>query len=317
MFHYLTGDRIDRIPDLEPMIDGVLDKGIVAMLGADPGAGKSFLAVDWALSYATGKPWQGRSVDNTVTYPNDRPATGKALYVAAEGARGMKHRRNAWRTAWQQDIPDEQFILMPQPVQLGDPNEVEMLCADLAHETPGLVVIDTVARCARGLEENSARDMGLLIDSAYRIRNAMGPDGTVLLVHHHGKAGTLRGSSALHGGVDLLMSLNRDGTHLELTDEKRKDGPEMDPISLELTEVADSLVIQSGDNSTTRSNQLVDEMHSLGSLPPLSMAQLIKAVDLPESVTYKALSRAIADGTVIDVGNGNTPKYQLAHGGGL
>jgi RecA-family ATPase len=56
-----------------------------------------------------------------------------------------------------------------------------------------LVVIDTLARCMVGADENSARDMGEAIDALDRLRRAAG--SCVLPVHHMGKPnGTTRTS---------------------------------------------------------------------------------------------------------------------------
>ena len=309
-FRYLKRSQLSQLPDLQPMIGDVLDKGTVAMLVAEPAAGKSFLAIDWACCYATGKAWQDHQVHNTVTYPNDRPAQGSALYIAAEGARGLKTRVGAWESAWQTTVPDNRLVVVPHPIQLGNPLDVATLCNDLQTETCGLVVIDTVARCTVGLEENSAADMGRLVSAAYQIREAMGPDGTVLLVHHLGKNGTIRGSSALLGGVDQVLRLTRDSDALLLEDEKRKDNMELPPMSLYLQATENSRVIASGVGETFR-NELVDIMRTrLSALLPISKSDLKAAAGMPEVRFFAYLNRGIKDGSIIPT-NEKTPRYQL------
>jgi RecA-family ATPase len=60
-----------------------------------------------------------------------------------------------------------------------------------------MVIIDTFARCAVGFDENAAKDMGLVIDAATRLRDCT-DNGVVVIVHHTGKDGkTILGSSAL------------------------------------------------------------------------------------------------------------------------
>lgn len=311
-FRYLKRDQLATLPDLEPMIDGVLDKGTVSLLVAQPAAGKSFLAVDWACCYATGKDWQGRTVDHSLTFQDDRPIPdASVLYIAAEGARGLKRRVDAWEQAWGHDVPADRLVVMPEPVQLGNRHEVAALCNDLRAEDAGLVVIDTVARCSVGLEENNAGDMGRLVDAAYRIRDALGPDGTVLLVHHLGKAGTIRGSSALLGGVDQVLRLTRDGDALELADEKRKDNEELEPMQLHLTEAHDSRVISSAIGEDA-GNSLVREMEQyLRALLPMSKSELRAATSLDEMVFYRSLNRGLSEGQIVTT-NEKNPKYQLS-----
>src|SRR6516165_3433585 len=84
-----------NLPDPEPLICNVLDQGTVALLYGRWGTGKSFIALDWACSVATKRPWQAR--------PTERR---HVLYVAAEGAFGLKGRVHAWEVGWHTPIPD-------------------------------------------------------------------------------------------------------------------------------------------------------------------------------------------------------------------
>ena len=81
-----------------------------------------------------------------------------------------------------------------------------------------------------GADENSAKDCGIVVDTMTQLLTSTpGGRGVILGVHHAGKdAKTLRGSSALESGVDTVYSTSRDETLIELTREKRKDGPEHD-----------------------------------------------------------------------------------------
>lgn len=310
--HYLNRDELNGIPDLEPMIDGVLDKGTVAMLVAQPAAGKSFLAVDWVCHYATNaEAWQARTISRTVTYPDDRPVDeGKVLYIAAEGVRGMKKRVRAWEQTWRRTVAPDRLTVVPHAIQLGNTNAVAELCHDLQQETYGLVVIDTLARCAMGLEENSSTEMGRVVHAAYQIRDAMGPDGTVLLIHHLSKAGTIRGSSALLGGVDQVMILTRSGDALKLEDEKRKDGAELEPMNLKLKQAHDSLIVEAGRDDDPGHNPLVLEMMMLSELLPMSKTDLKAAIDMSDSEFFHALNRGLKSGQIVATQE-KTPKYGL------
>ena len=111
-----------------------------------------------------------------------------------------------------------------------------------------MIVIDTVARCSVGLEENSARDMGQFIDALYKLRDARAECGTtVIVVHHTGHdKSRARGSSALPAGVDCAFITESDDPHTLITmrSVKRKDGPPPAPVSMHLAEVGDSVVIE-------------------------------------------------------------------------
>ncbi len=70
-----------------------------------------------------------------------------------------------------------------------------------------LIVVDTLASVTAGADENSSKDMTVLVDYCKRLHRETG--ALVLLVHHEGKTPGKgpRGSSALHGafGVELFV----------------------------------------------------------------------------------------------------------------
>jgi RecA-family ATPase len=59
------------------------EDGLVVLYG-DPAAGKSFLALDWGLSVATGVPALGHEVKK-----------GEVVYIYGEGIRGLRQRAEA------------------------------------------------------------------------------------------------------------------------------------------------------------------------------------------------------------------------------
>src|SRR5277367_510328 len=145
----LSRSALRDLPDPEPLIDDVLDRGTVALLYGKWGTAKSFIALDWAASVATGRSWQGRATEQR-----------RALYVAAEGAFGFKGRADAWEIGWQHSIHDGDLDVLPKPVNLMRPLDVNNLAALIEWGGYGFVILDTLARCMVGADENSARDCG-------------------------------------------------------------------------------------------------------------------------------------------------------------
>src|SRR5262245_49160727 len=68
----LTRTALKDLPDPQPLIDSVLDQGTNGLLYGPWGTGKTFIALDWAASVATGRPWQGHPTEQR-----------RALYVVA------------------------------------------------------------------------------------------------------------------------------------------------------------------------------------------------------------------------------------------
>ena len=71
----------------------------LGVLYGQPGAGKSFLALDWANHLSAGHQWFSRNVKS-----------GNVIYVCAEGATGLKPRVRAWRTTHSGELKQLRFI---------------------------------------------------------------------------------------------------------------------------------------------------------------------------------------------------------------
>jgi len=219
-------------PSPTSLIDQTLDCGTVAVLAGPTGTAKSLLAVQWGVAVASGGQWL------------DRPSkSGPVVFVAAEGASGLQQRLEALEKYAGHGVPDS-FLVVRGPINLGNAKDVSEFVDGVVALRPRMVIIDTLARCMVGHDENSAQAMGIVLDNAYRIRDAL-DGGVVLLVHHTGKDGSqVRGSSALESGADTVYRTSRGrGGLIQLARAKRKDGPPEDRVSFSLTEVASSVVL--------------------------------------------------------------------------
>jgi hypothetical protein len=302
----LTRSDLLRLPDPKPLIDNVLDKGTVALLYGKWGVGKSFIALDWGASHATGRSWQGRQTQQ-----------GRTLYVAAEGAHGLKGRTDAWEIGWHTKIQDGTFDILPKPVNLTRPLDVANLIALVDWNGYSLVTFDTLARCMVGADENSAKDCGEVVDVLHRLReHTPGGRGVVLGVHHTGKDGkTFRGSSVFEAGADTVYSVTLDGAVIVLDREKRKDGPQVDVhrLKLEPVEGTGSVIISlsRGESNVDRADILLSHFHSHFAGTGASATQLLKVAEMPESTFYRALSDLRKRGVLINEGTDKRPFYKV------
>ncbi|MDN4519605.1 helicase RepA family protein [Mycolicibacterium austroafricanum] len=311
----LTRSDLLALPDPEPLIDNVLDQGTTALLYGKWGTLKTFIALDWAASVATGRRWQGRMT-----------AVRRVLYIVGEGAWGFKGRVRSWETGWQRTIADESLSVMPMPVNLLKASEVAELAALIRWGGYGFIILDTLARCMVGGEENSAKDSGVVVDAMTRLRGATpGGRGVVLGVHHAGKdTKTLRGSSAFEAGVDTVYFTSRDEQVITLTREKRKDGPEADVHLVEFDPIPGTLSgtlrmshgmsheAETGERTATL--RLIMSQHF--SLTGASAAEVRRiAVDdgpLTRATFYRALSDLIEQGWLTNTGSDKRPFYRIA-----
>jgi hypothetical protein len=224
----LTERDLAMMPEPAPMVEGLTYAAQVSALVSMPGVGKSTLASALGLSVVYERPFLGHRI----------AASGPVVYVLGEG--NVQGKVRAWKA--EQGLPDDEstgFQVFPAHINLMSPRHVEAFIAHIGSVSPVVVVYDTLARCGVGADENSSRDMGLLLEAVDRVRR--GTNAHQLILHHTTKDGaTERGSGALRGAVDTLMKLTAADDLLTLTCEKQRDAEPFRPVSLRRVTVAGS-----------------------------------------------------------------------------
>lgn len=200
------------------LIDDLIPSHGIGFIYGPPGSYKSFGALDMALCVATGKDWHGIEVESP----------GPAIYIAAEGVRGIQERTVAWKLY--HDQPNAPLGILKGAVMMDDPLSVSVLSQmlDAEQERIGqkirMIVIDTLARSFNG-DENSAQEIGAFVNACSRLSSDLG-DCFIMIVAHTGKeiARGMRGSSALDGAADchFLVTKPNDGQAL-MKNTKQKD----------------------------------------------------------------------------------------------
>jgi hypothetical protein len=221
---------LDTIPDLEPLVGGdVLPLDSMAWLQGASGSGKTFVALDIAGCVGTGQKWHGRPV-----------AQGHVLYIVAEGVAGIRQRVRAWEHAYSTTMTAVSFL--PVAVQAALEDDWAALVGLAAELTPKLVVLDTQARVTVGMDENSARDMGVFIERVDQLRRAT--RACVLVQHHQGHTGgRMRGSTALYASADVEIEVAAVDELVTLRSTKPKNTAPFDDINLRMVKTLDSLTL--------------------------------------------------------------------------
>jgi len=311
IYELLDVAGIAQIPPPSWLVEGMIPASAFSVLYGPSNAGKSFLGLDFALCIATGLPWWGRETEQ-----------GTVVYIAAEGVGGLAHRNAAWQIerALALGEPDglDRLRFLPEAPNLLDHGDVDRVRRTLEPITDlKAIVIDTMARCMIGGDENSARDVGVFVNAVDTIRADHGAAG--LVVHHTGKDGeNERGSSALRGAADAMMKLVPDGASLRLECDKAKDAAKFDPWSLHLAEVGESCVIRVGSDTERLSDQ---EERVLRSLPeafgssPATTAKLLVASGVPERTFYRAVQSLTQRGLLDCEPQGRSKLYSLSDTG--
>lgn len=247
---FYTTQELLQIPIPPWLIYKILPGYGLALLYGNPGSGKSFVALDWALSVSTGQSWAG--------YPVQQ---GHVVYIASEGGEGIKKRVRAWMdAAGHQDLPNVLWYL--DTLDFRDHDLVAAFLDTLEGRYPGrrtfypevqewhtiggldlrLLVVDTLARNFDG-DENSNIEMGTLIEALSAFGKETG--ALVLLIHHNNALGTReRGHSSLRGAIDVAFECVGvyDGAtntlqEVILTNDKQKDDARAPSLSFTPTPI--------------------------------------------------------------------------------
>ena len=241
-FRTLSLSDLDTLPEPEWLVEGIIPAdGLTTLFGA-PGATKSFMILDAALSICAGIPFHGRAV-----------STGSSIYCVGEGLRGLRWRIEAWKLAHPEAdaaLLEKNLIIIPHAPRLLEPTEQTMLhntCKELGEDRGNLklFIIDTWARSLTGGDENSAQDAGVAIDMCERIRAETG--ATPFIVHHSGADGLReRGSTALRGASDCTLQMNREEMSgiITLQQKKSKDSEPFAPMKFNLQQFGHSVVLR-------------------------------------------------------------------------
>lgn len=234
-FKFLSLEQLLGEPDKRYLVEGVLGEGDLAMIYGAPGSGKSFVILNLLVSAALGETWAGKhkiSKSCKVCYSTGEGWSGiKGRFAAAVG-RHTKARPDAM------DAVSENLIIARDVPQLFEENSVQsaqVFAQELrqqGHTTLDILVIDTLATASLGADENAAKDMGRVVAAAKYLQHEL--HCAVIIVHHANKTGNYRGSSTLHGALDLMISVKHGEGLKWIECEKSKDAEPFKPLYFDI-----------------------------------------------------------------------------------
>lgn len=245
-FSPLTMRALLTMPPKQWIINQVLGKGDLGMIYGAPGCGKTFVVIDMIFAACLGQQFAMR-------FGVDQPLN--VAYCAGEGISGLPNRFAAAAEFYEnEDIPNFTFFAVTPQLYTGEDVAFETNIRQFVSEWKGrqaegqaepldMLVIDTLHSATAGADENSAKDMGLVLKLAKDAATELGC--AVLLVHHTNKGGTAeRGSSALRGAMDCMIEIRRisdTGTKAVMHCAKLKDDEAWKDQTLDLIESGDSV----------------------------------------------------------------------------
>jgi len=295
-------------PQTQWLVQDLWTEQAVGILGGEPKCCKSFLALDVAVSVASGTACLRQ-------FPVRR--SGPVLLFPAEDSLAVVRQRLEGIAAAAQ-VPfaplPVQVITAPS-LRLDTATDRLRLSQTVQEQHPVLLVLDPLIRLHR-VDENDATQIAALLSYLRELQRQF--QLAVLLVHHARKDSqssrpgqALRGSSELHGWGDSNLYLRRKGSQLTLSTEHRA-APSQDHIPLQLTQAGSALAltvlerpIAQPDIPPTPIEQVRQALAQLQE--PSSVQQLQKLCGIRTANVCSALAELSAKGEVVRDARG----YQL------
>jgi len=222
-----SANELKSLAQPDYLVKGILPAtGISACYGAS-GSGKTFLVTDLGINLSLGVDWYGRKAKKC-------PVT----FVVLEGSGGLSKRLQAWEKHFGKTIPDT-FKVFVATFSLMNSRDITELVTEIKNrgQSSGLVVIDTLNQASPGADENSSKDMGLIIQNAQRLSRET--NCHIMLVHHTGKDASkgLRGHSSLIAALDVALEVKREGSRRSWSVNKSKDDIDTGQYHFELNQI--------------------------------------------------------------------------------
>lgn len=259
-FYFEDDEEQDQAPDPEWLIpDLIPDRATVLWLGKK-GSFKSFLVEDLMLAVAA----------NQKTFGQTPVRHGPTFYGAHEGRNEIKKpRKNAWKLTHGMDTTDRLPFYTARAPHVAYPEQCEEFREQIrvrlrqGSAKIGAIVLDTVAKCMMGLNENDAKDVGIFTGFCDSLRDEF--DCPVIVQHHLGKDGERgsRGSSALPANFDTVITTTRHEKSwiVSVVVDNHKDYSEPEePFTFEGKKVGSSLVFFPTTPEEHRVNTAGDEV---------------------------------------------------------
>ncbi len=295
-------------PQTQWLVEELWTEQAVGILGGEPKCCKSFLALDLAVSVASGAAALRQ-------FPVRR--SGPVLLFPAEDSLAVVRQRLEGIAAAAQvpfaSLP-VQVITAPS-LRLDLATDRERLAHTVQQQRPVLLILDPLIRLHR-VDENDATQIAALLSYLRELQRKF--QLAVMLVHHARKDSqssrpgqALRGSSELHGWGDSNLYMRRKGSQLTLSTEHRA-APSRDHIPLQLAQSDSVVALKVVDHSlvepeaaptpTERVRQALTQLQE-----PIPVQQLQKLCGIRTAKVCSALAELAAQGEVIRDARG----YQL------
>lgn len=285
--------ELKNLPAVSWLIQDEIPSQGISVLFGQSGAGKSFISLDYALRLS--------QLMNVV-------------YIAAEGQGSYQPRLEAWTKHHNRDAGHLYFCL--GAVNLFDSEDFDAFQYTVAGYSPKLIIVDTLAMCMVGGNENDSGHMGVVINACQRLNQQLGC--AVLIVHHVNKGGIAeRGSNALRGAADTMIKVSPDDDVIRVESSKNKYGElfptrymKLLPIDIGMDDQgrklstpvivpSEKVIQQAGDRLTTNQQKVLEALSMDIYIDGAESGELVEVTEIPRGSLIRILSKLLNLGYIM------------------
>lgn len=239
-------DRYLAVESRDPqwMIEGLWTDKSHGIIAGEPKTRKSYLAIDIALSVATGTPCFGH-------FPVHK--SGPVLLIQeeisdAEMKKRLRHIAHAKKLSGTvKKTPEGISVRLPDPIplylrnrqqfELGNVEHLEKLTEEILEKSIRLVIFDPLQMMLGGVNEDKASEVRPILIDLLKLKEATGCG--VMIVHHYGKneerkgGQRMLGSQAFHGWVESALYLTKPEPYTTRIEREFRNFEPMDHIDVE------------------------------------------------------------------------------------
>ncbi len=287
----------------------------VGVVGGSPKSGKTWLALEIAVSVASGTPCLGAF---SVRAPGP-----VLLYAAEDSAAAVRARLKTLARVHALDFEHlDVRVITADALRLDRPDDQDRLAATVAAHRPALLVLDPLVR-VHAIDENVAGQVAALLAYLRSLQRQTG--AAIALIHHvrknvspaSGAGYSLRGSSDLYAWLDSFLYLRKHHDQLTLTAEHRA-AASFGPVALQLAQsdpAGTHLELVAGDRTPTppAADTLACRIFNLLSAAsePMTVENLRSRLQVRNERVVDALRQLASQGKVQRLARGYTVSSNL------
>ena len=205
-------------PPIEYVVERLIAESSVNVWFGQWGAKKTWAAIDLAVCVASGKQWLGMATEpcNVLIIDEESGDTRLANRIKDTMRGELGQLANA--SVPIKSVSLAQFNLLKRP------DDADLLARLVLELDAKLIIIDALADVMLGGDENAVKDTQPVFANLRFIAELTG--AAFIVIHHANKGGGYRGSSAIAGAIDTLLSVEskQDNSLITFKTEKMRDG---------------------------------------------------------------------------------------------